>query len=198
MGPHKGAAKLLETKLGRKFLYLPCRHHIFKIVLGGVFDELMPSTTGPETLLFKRFKTHWEEIEQCGYKTGVEIQSVAAIIRDRVDDLEIFINKVLIPKEKVKFYKPRSVSRARWMTKAIYCLKIFAFQDQFSLTAREKTAITETCLFIVSVYLEAWFTAPIAANCPRNDLNFIKKLHSYEVVNSKIATIALKKMSNHM
>ncbi|XP_073413330.1 uncharacterized protein [Dendrobates tinctorius] len=44
-GRLKGAYVLLEQMLGRELLHLACRHHILEIVLRGVFDTKMGSTT---------------------------------------------------------------------------------------------------------------------------------------------------------
>ena len=43
----------------------------------------------------------------------------------------------------VKFRAPGAVHQARWMAKAIYCLKIYMFQEQFPLTAAEKKGVTD-------------------------------------------------------
>ncbi|XP_011704858.1 PREDICTED: uncharacterized protein LOC105460119, partial [Wasmannia auropunctata] len=43
----QGASVLLEQKIGRDLLYLPCRHHIYEIILRSVFDEKISASTGP-------------------------------------------------------------------------------------------------------------------------------------------------------
>lgn len=219
---HKeGAAKHLEKLLDKDLLYLPCRHHIFEWVLGGVFDALMPPTTGPSVLLFKRFQDSWYKIDQQKYKVGITNQRISAILQNEVDDIYDFINKVQhsevqprddyrellllclifmnkIPREDVKFYKPGAFSRARWMAKAIYSLKIFMFRDEFHLTASEKKSLTEICLFIVKIYVKAWFMSPLAAAAPEHDLKFLKSLHDYREINSTVSQIAIKRFSNHL
>ena len=35
---------------------------------------------------------------------------------------------------------------ARWMPKALYCLKIYLFKHQFLITIEEETRIRDTCL----------------------------------------------------
>ena len=37
---------------------------------------------------------------------------------------------------------PGATDNARWMVKAIYCLKIYLFQGKYFITAREKKEIT--------------------------------------------------------
>ena len=52
----------------------------------------------------------------------------------------------------VKFMAPGATHNARCMAKAIYCQKIYLFQDQFVITAREKNGITNISLFVAFVY----------------------------------------------
>ena len=42
----------------------------------------------------------------------------------------------------VKFMTPGATDNARWMGKAIYCLKIYLFQGKYFITAKEKKGIT--------------------------------------------------------
>lgn len=181
----------------------------------------MSKSTGPEILLFKNFKANWTNIDKTVYKTGIEDPLIARTIKDQIEDVSNFISKILnsevqprddykellllslifigkLPEERVKFYKPGGVSRARWMARAIYCLKIFLFRDQISLSKNEESAIRQICIFIVLIYIKAWFTATHAPSAPNNDLTLIKTLHAYKAVNSKIALVALKKLSNHL
>src|SRR5215469_11876847 len=53
-----GACTNLEKLFKRDLLYLPCRHHIFELVLRSCFESLMVTTFGPDMPLFKRFKEH--------------------------------------------------------------------------------------------------------------------------------------------
>ena len=41
-GRLNGACVLLEKKLDRDLLYLPCRHHIYELVLKAVFEKKLP------------------------------------------------------------------------------------------------------------------------------------------------------------
>lgn len=67
-GRINGSAVLLEQKLGREILWLPCRHHIFELVLAGVFNSSKACImSGPDVPLFKRFKSAWESIDKSKY-----------------------------------------------------------------------------------------------------------------------------------
>ena len=63
-GVHKGAAKLIEERLGRKLLYLACRHHTLEVVVGAVWKFLFGSTVGPENKFFAHFKQSWKDIDR--------------------------------------------------------------------------------------------------------------------------------------
>lgn len=58
-GRMNGACTLLQQQIGRELLLLPCRHHIFEILLRALFDVKMGSSSAPVVLLFKRFQAKW-------------------------------------------------------------------------------------------------------------------------------------------
>lgn len=84
------------------------------------------------------------------------------------------------------------------MAKAIYCLKIFLFCNEFNLSAEEYLAISDICTFIIRIYTKAWFTAPLAAKAPNHDFQFLKKIVGYEIIDSAISTAAISKFKNHL
>ena len=48
----KGAAKLLEEELAKKLLYHACRHHIYELQIGAVWQELFDEVKGPDNIWF--------------------------------------------------------------------------------------------------------------------------------------------------
>lgn len=181
----------------------------------------MPASTGPSILLFKRFQASWENIDQTNYEVGIKDKRILSMLQNQLEGISLFIKNLQkstmqprddyrellllclifidqVPREAVKFYKPGAFSRARWMAKAIYCLKIFLFREEFHLTASETKSLAEICTFIVAIYVEAWFTAPLANAAPNHDLNFLKKLYHYRNINPIVSKVATKKMSNHL
>jgi hypothetical protein len=44
---------------------------------------------------------------------------------------------------KFKIRPPGAMHQARWMNRAIYCLKIYIFRNQYSLSTSEKNAIRD-------------------------------------------------------
>lgn len=58
-GRHSGACILIERALEKDLLYMACRHHMMELVIGAAFEKTVgtvTASTGPDILLFKRFK----------------------------------------------------------------------------------------------------------------------------------------------
>lgn len=100
--------------------------------------------------------------------------------------------------DSVHFSPPGAYHRARWMAKGIYCLKILLFREQFKMNDRELQAIRRICLFTITLYVKAWFTAPVACDAPYNDLCLLQRLETYQGVDSQVAEVALGKMKAHL
>lgn len=73
-GRLNGACTLLEQKLERSILWLPCRHHIFEIVLSGVFNATkVTPLSGPNIPIFKRFQKEWKHFDKTCFQADLEI-----------------------------------------------------------------------------------------------------------------------------
>ncbi|KAF0705140.1 Uncharacterized protein FWK35_00032037, partial [Aphis craccivora] len=83
------------------------------------------------------------------------------------------------PPNGIFFHYPGALHHARWMSKAINSLKIYMFRKQFKLNIREENAFQDICIFLVTIYVEAWFRCPAEIDAPYNDLIFLKKLIEY-------------------
>lgn len=220
-GCFTGACVLIEQFLDRDLLYLPCRHHIYEIILRSVFEEKMGTTSGPEELLFKRFQTAWSGIDVRYYQSGIDnikvkrhlnecnisriLQFVRGTMKEQQprEDYRELLELTLIflgeaPYRGIHFRQPGAYHHARWMAKAIYCLKIFMFRSQFALTPKEENGIGDICIFIVTVYVEAWFSVTSAAKAPYIDFTCLSKLYDYQGIDRNISRVALKKLTNHL
>lgn len=220
-GRLNGACHLLEQKLERDVLHLACRHHIYEIVLQGVFHEIQVSpSTGPDIPLFKRFKNMWKDIDQTQFSTWLSDADLTEILKDDAneilayakskikddlprDDYREFLELILIflgetPTRGIHFRQPGAYHLARWMAKAIYCLKIYLFRQQFNLTQKEEKSLRRICCFIIKCYTKAWFSAPNAIEAPLNDINFLKKLVAYKIDDQLVAETAINKFINHL
>lgn len=61
------------------------------------------------------------------------------------------------------------------MSKAIYTLKIYLFRDQFNMKRQELKYIKSVYLFIIRIYVKAWFGYTKA----NQDLNLINNIIAY-------------------
>ena len=129
----------------------------------------MDKTTGPTVLIFKNYREFFETV---------------IILLGEVPPRGLF------------FRIPGAIHHARWMAKGIYCLKIF-FRREFVLALEEENAICDIFIFIVSVYVEAWFCAPSAIEAPYLDFRVLSKLYEYQVIDPGIPRVALKELINH-
>jgi len=93
---------------------------------------------------------------------------------------------------------PGATHHARWMSKALYSLKIWMFRGQFKLTIKEEKGLRNICIFIVRIYFKAWFTAPNPIVSSNHDLHFLQLLDQYETVNKSIANATRKKFADHL
>ncbi|XP_044580402.1 uncharacterized protein LOC123262280 isoform X2 [Cotesia glomerata] len=219
-GIHRGAGVELENLLGRKLIWLPCRHHVIELLIKGVFEVYWPTQNGPNVSIFGRFKNNWNKIDKSKYSAGINDPIVAKVLSEKKDETLDFIESYslkylprndyreflelssiflgVIPKDNFTFKHPGAMSHARWMSKVIYCLKIYIFRGEFKLTPHELTSIRQVCIFIIVIYIKAWFTSPSAILAANNDLILMQQLILYDKINSSVSKGALKKMSDHL
>lgn len=218
-GRLNGAAVLLEQLLGRSLLYLPCRHHISEIFLRAAFESGAGTTSGTNVPLFVRFKFSWNNIQHHKFKFGVTNSYVAKQVNDKKEEIIDFCQTELsrdhartdyvelleltllflgsIP-EGHHFRLPGPMHHARWMSKAIYTLKIYMFREEFKLSTGEEKYLRDISIFIVRFYVQFWFRATVAVEAPNQDLKFIRDIYNYKEVNEKISTAVLKKACKHL
>lgn len=219
-GRLNGANILLEQLLEKDLLYFMCRHHILELILKSVFESKMGPSTGPSVSIFKRFQDAWPTINTENFVSGTTNIQVRNDLKDVIIDISKFIEKtleekhpredyrellelVLIflnikPNRGIFFRAPGAIHHARWMAKALYSIKIYIFKDQFQLTSAEEKSLRSICIFIIRVYVKAWFCAPNAAMAPFQDLELVKTLIRYSSIDEIISQNALKKICNHL
>lgn len=219
-GKHGGACVLLERKIGRELLHLACRHHIMELVLSAAFKTVFGTSSGPDVLLFKRFRDQWDKIDKENFQPAATDEYVSRTLSPFCKDIMEFINKQLlqqqvrddyrellelsiifigeIPIGGVKFKAPGATHHARWMAKLLYALKIWMFRNQFRLTPHETRGLRDLAIFAVTTYLKAWFTAPLAASAPCNDFLFLNQLLQYHSVHPAISSATSTMFSRHL
>ena len=145
----------------------------------------MGDTSGPTVALFKKFKTRWEDI-----KTNIDYSNLVILNQSLLPDwmqkeakkvlswaenmlktetfdrgdykelLQLLIIYLGETVEKFSFKKPGADHHARWLSKAIYNLKICMLQNNFQMTAEERHQVETLSRFISVIYCKYWFTTP--------------------------------------
>lgn len=100
--------------------------------------------------------------------------------------------------ENFSFKRPGAMHHARWMSKAIYSLKIFLFRHQFNLLAQEEKNLRRICIFVISFYIRVWYNSTSAIQAPNNDLEFMKNLIHSKNVDPPVLQRACQKMIEHL
>lgn len=216
LGRKGGAAAILEQMIDRDLLHIACRHHVLEIILGAAFLEKFPGTNGPNNALFMRFRSEWNNIvspkpenglEELELQLKLQIPHITEFIkkhlnmehvRDDYKELLQLCLQFLGVENNFKIRKPGACHHARWMAKAIYSLKIFLLRKQLRYTSHEIKKLYSLCKFIVFVYIESWYEAPLAISAPNNDLKLFRKLYDYSNIDSKISVVTIKKLKNHL
>jgi len=68
--------------------------------------------------------------------------------------LDLTMIFVCVEPNNTLFHIPGAIHHVKWMAKAIYCLKIYIFRNEFELTIIEKDGLRDICVFIVTIYIE--------------------------------------------
>ena len=84
-----------------------------------------------------------------------------------------------IPKGGIRFFRPGALRHARWTSQLINSIKIYLFQAQCRLEAKDLLGISRFVYFVLDICIPAWFVTPLAASDPAHDLAFAKSLVDY-------------------
>lgn len=199
-GLSRGACSIIEQKLEKTVLHLACRHHIHELVCEKAFTACLGPSTGPDILLFKRFAAQWDLIDQTRPKPFSD-ENMPQHLKDARDGLLIEFSCLLEgqhqrddyrellelsaavlggpTKHAARFRRPGAFHRARWMGKILYAIKLFLFREQFQMSSAEVAGIRRFVVFAVSVYVTAWYKAPLPAKAPAADLALLNALVCY-------------------
>lgn len=88
-GITKGACKIIENLIGRNLLWLACRHHMFEVLLADAFSICLGPSTGPDILLFKRFREKWSKLNH--HQPEQRLSAIIAVD----ESLKLFISNYL-------------------------------------------------------------------------------------------------------
>ena len=140
-----GVCIRLELEVGRELLHLACRHHIWEIMLEKVFG-LHDVVKSPNMEVFSQFRDYWPKINQDAFSTSMADEGTATLVNPWKDDIIEFTTAQLdnvqsrddyrelleltiiflggTPRRGIHFMYPGAIHRARWMARAIYCIKM--------------------------------------------------------------------------
>lgn len=214
-GRTNGAAVLLQGMLQRELLQLPCRYHIFELILKSAFGSKFGSTSGPTVPMFQRFKNNWNYIEnQTKFEPGINDPIVRIALEDDIGDLMEFCKEKLKKKSVRRDYEellqlslmflgydgrvyafrpPAGMSHARYMSRLIYCFKMYLFRFEkvagtSLLTHQQVKAMREFLIFALKFYVEAWFKSTDAIQAPNNDLILLKNMYDYQALDPEASS----------
>lgn len=219
-GEWGGVLVKLEEAVERDVLNILCRHHVHEVLLSAAFTSTFGSVEAPTIQIFDELKSEWWRIREGGYRYRPCIQEIlesqhlgdlyrnardkllthsnSSFIRDDYAELNDLCLKFLGIRTNKTFMVPGSVSKARWMAKAIYAIKMYLFRDDLDLDEDFLTQILEFCLFTVIVYCKYWNRCTDAFNEAVNDLSLLRDLRTYAEHNEPIANSVLNSFQNHL
>ena len=146
-GEWRGACALIEQYLRRAILWLACRHHMYELHIKHVVEEVSGDTKEPGVKIFRRLKTNWNKMEiECDNLSKFDWTTADPWLCKRAEEVLIWSLKHLKKKsfprddykellhlvivwlgghvEKFCFKYPGADHHARWMSKALYYMKL--------------------------------------------------------------------------
>ena len=205
-GPHSGACVKLNL------LWLACRHHMLEVLLSDIFTVCLGVSTGPEILLFKNFRAIWPDLAHVPQATERPlitapdddmqfIKQQLDVVQTREDYLELLrlAARCVGVEVDAAIRRPGAIHRARWMAKAIYCLKMLITysgnEHLLKLTGRQLRGLQRFGRFVCLVYIQSWYTCRSAADAAFNDIALQQRIREYDDVD--ISRIGQKMLKRH-
>ena len=220
-GAENGACKFIEEWRGSPVLWLACRHHVAELHISRVVHAVTGNTKDPGVGLFRRLKKKWAELEidlenlvlfdssHLDEALQAEAEAVLAWAQEqlqkktwpREDYLELLELLVITLGGTVlgfTFKMPGADHHARWMSKAIYYLKIRLLCNIFELSLEEKHEVDLISEFTVLFYVKYWLQTPLPSAAARIDLDFMINILHYRLTRPKIAFAVLQSSNRHL
>jgi len=169
------------------------------MIIAKVFSVIKETSCRPRSELFERF---WSSFDRESSESVMTDVSVAALLEPWREDMIKFCLGHLLGVQPPDDYKellhlallflgapndhpqnilaPESFHRPRCMAKLIYCLKIYLFRSQFHPTPRELTGLRDFNIFVVQIYLKAWYRCQCPVLTPLNNLELLKQFAAYK------------------
>ena len=216
----------LEKKMGKKLLYVLCRHHIQELVAKAVWLRLFGKDSTPETTLFKAFKAVWPKLDHTQYdilhvedhelksRAKMELTALNQLMQDhpelRADYSESAALATVVlggrPAQssgasQIAFSRPGACHKARWMAHIIYGLKMFIFRAQLLtlgvISTEMHSSLQCFATFVCLFYVREWLTCTSAADAAVNDLRRYQDLTLLHRLDSDVAQAAMRVYGRH-
>lgn len=219
-GGSNGVLTVFEDEIKTNVLNILCRHHIQELNLSSAMRAALGEIEAPTITLFETLKVAWPRIKERGYqyqqceqpilntpslrslynnaKKTLVGHAKSKHIRDDYAELNDLCLKFFGIKTHKGFMVPGSISKARWMAKAIYALKVYLFRYELDLDDEFVNDLMEFALFVTIIYCKHWNRSVNALDAPSNDLTLIKELQQYSNHNRLIANAVLNSFFNHL
>ena len=104
----------------------------------------------------------------------------------------------------LKMLRPGAISRARWMAKILYAIKITLLRkilvDNFPsmFSSAKLDLIEQFAKFCIFIYLPWWICATNANDAPINDFELVRNSAQYADHDSTCSNAALDSLKNHL
>ena len=220
-GSEIGACKLLEDYLEKAVLWLACRHHIYELHIKHVVEAVTGMTKDPGVKSFRRLKSEWNSLridysmlvkfdyEESSSWLCDQARKVLAWAEDHYmkgtwprNDYKELLELVIIwlggKVQSFTFKFPGADHHARWLSKAIYYMKLALLSAQFVMEEKEKGEVAIIAEFVGLFYSKAFFKCPLPSAAPSTDLLFMSEVMQYRLIHPKLAFQCLQSCYRHL
>ena len=198
----QGTAVTIEKHLGKKLLYLACRHHSHELIVRDVWEALFGKEQAPHFSDFKRVQDQWHTLDQNQAASSPLSLKTPWLLAKKAEVtdflLGILSEKGKLPRDDYKemcqlslvllghtppstfgIRKPGAFHKARWMAIILYSSKMMLFNKQLGYSKEKCFLLQRFSLFTSLFYVKHWMSCSLAVEAPGNDLKFIKDMVHY-------------------
>lgn len=219
-GVKNGIIVQLPKIMNKPLLALACRKHVSELILKAIYEVNGGKAKSSQLDDFLEFKKKFKEIDQEDFQTYADLtvtnpkdmtwrNDVLNFCLSHLNekqtrgDYEELLELTVIflggkPRKGIRFRKPGCLSRARWMARAIYSMKMFMLKGfhKYMADLSFLTHLENVTLFIAQFYVRFWFQTANAPAAPRLDLSLFKDISAFH--DDKYINAARKTIKNHL
>lgn len=162
-------------------------------------DEEMMGFTDESYFVYETFKER-AIIELKGHSNHPFVRDDYAEITNVSLKFLTGVRTNLTKANQVQFRTLQNPSNARFMSSAIQGLQCFLFRNNLDWEGRE-TVISQLprfCIFLTLIYVRYWNRSNSLFDAGINDLNILKELEEYKIIDNELANIAIDALSRHL